>query len=126
MLDARYERVREAGVICSRAVLVAIGIDWDAQRQVLGVSLAGRESLTAWRDFLIGLKQRGLSGVHFVVTDQHEGLKQAVAEVLPTALWQRWRSVRRKRPSRCFRHSVWRHRGSWTWRSSGERKGNSG
>lgn len=89
MLDARYERVREAGVIRSRAVLVAIGIDWDGQRQVLGVSLAGRESLTSWRDFLIGLKQRGLSGVHFVVTDQHEGLKQAVAEVLPTALWQR-------------------------------------
>lgn len=89
MLDARYERVREAGVIRSRAVLVALGIDWDGQRQVLGVALAGRESLTAWRDFLIGLKQRGLSGVHFVVTDQHEGLKQAVAEVLPTALWQR-------------------------------------
>ena len=89
MLDARYERVREGGVIRSRAVLVAIGIDWDGQRQVLGVALAGRESLTAWRDFLIGLKQRGLSGVHFVVTDQHEGLKQAVAEVLPTALWQR-------------------------------------
>ena len=89
MLDARYERVREAGVIRSRAVLVAIGIDWDGQRQVLGVALASRESLTSWRDFLIGLKQRGLSGVHFVVTDHHEGLKQAVAEVLPTALWQR-------------------------------------
>ena len=60
MLDARYERVRETGVIRSRAVLVAIGIDWDGQRQVLGVALAGRESLTAWRDFLIGLKQRVL------------------------------------------------------------------
>lgn len=89
ILDARYERVREAGVIRSRAVLVALGIDWEGRRQVLAVELANRESTTAWRDFLIALKQRGLSGVHLVVTDDHEGLKKAVAEVLPTVLWQR-------------------------------------
>jgi putative transposase len=89
ILDARYERVRENGVIKSRAVLVAIGIDWEGHRQILAVELANRESLTVWRDFLIGLKQRGLSGVYFVATDDHEGLKKAVAEVLPTALWQR-------------------------------------
>ena len=89
ILDARYERVREAGVIGPRAMLVAIGIDWDGRRQVLAVELADRESTTSWRDFLIGLKQRGLSGVHLVVTDDHEGLKKAVAETLPTALWQR-------------------------------------
>ena len=89
ILDARYERVREAGVIRQRAVLVALGIDWDGRRQVLAVELDSRESHTAWKSFLIGLKQRGLRGVHFVVTDQHEGLKQAVAETLPTALWQR-------------------------------------
>jgi len=67
ILDARYERVREAGVIRSRAVLVAIGIDWEGRRQVLAVELANRESTSAWRDFLIGLKQRGLAGVHLVV-----------------------------------------------------------
>jgi len=89
ILDARYERVRENGVIKSRAVLVAIGIDWEGRRQVLAVELANRESQSVWRDFLIGLKQRGLSGVHLVATDDHEGLKKAVAEVLPTALWQR-------------------------------------
>ena len=89
ILDARYERVRENGVIKSRAVLVAIGIDWEGRRQVLAVELANRESLSVWRDFLIGLKQRGLTGVHLVATDDHEGLKKAVAEVLPTALWQR-------------------------------------
>lgn len=89
ILDARYERVREAGVIRSRAVLVALGVDEEGRRQVLAVALANRESTSAWKDFLVGLKQRGLRGVHFVVTDQHEGLKQAVAEVLPTALWQR-------------------------------------
>jgi putative transposase len=89
ILDARYERVREAGVIRSRAVQVAIGIDWEGRRQVLAVELAGRESTSSWRDFLIGLKERGLRGVHLAVTDDHEGLKKAVAEVLPTALWQR-------------------------------------
>jgi len=89
ILDARYERVREEGVIRSRAVLVALGVDWEGRRQVLAVELASRESRSAWKDFLVGLKQRGLSGVHLVVTDDHEGLKKAVAEVLPTVLWQR-------------------------------------
>ena len=89
ILDARYERVREGGVIRSRAVQVALGVDWEGRRQVLAVELANRESTTSWRDFLVGLKQRGLCGVHLVVTDDHEGLKKAVAEVLPTALWQR-------------------------------------
>lgn len=89
ILDARYERVREAGVIRSRAVLVALGVDWEGRRQVLAVALADRESATSWRDFLLGLKQRGLRGVHLVATDDHPGLKQAVAEVLPAALWQR-------------------------------------
>lgn len=89
ILDARYERVREAGVIRSRAVLIAIGIDWEGRRQVLAVELANRESASSWQEFLVKLKERGLHGVHLVVTDQHEGLKQAIAKVLPTALWQR-------------------------------------
>lgn len=55
-MDARYERVREEGVIRSRAVLVAIGIDWDGRRQILAVELANRESATSWREFLVGLK----------------------------------------------------------------------
>lgn len=89
ILDARYERVREAGVIRSRAVLIAIGIDWEGRRQVLGVELAHRESESSWKDFLIALKARGLRGVHLAVTDDHPGLRRAIAEVLPTALWQR-------------------------------------
>ena len=56
ILDARYEKVRENGVIRSRAVLVAIGIDWEGRRQVLGVEMANRESATSWKDFLLGLK----------------------------------------------------------------------
>ena len=89
ILDARYERVREAGVIVSQAVLIAIGIDWDGRRQVLGVELANRESRSSWKDFLAGLKGRGLNGVEFVVSDDHEGLKRAIREVLSEAVWQR-------------------------------------
>jgi putative transposase len=89
VLDARYERVREAGVVGSRAVLVAIGIDRDGRRQVLAVELASRESRCSWKDFLLGLKERGLHGVEFVVADDHAGLKAALREVLPGAFVQR-------------------------------------
>ncbi len=89
ILDARYEKVREAGVVQSRAVLVAIGIDWEGRRRVIGVELANRESSTSWKEFLLGLKERGLHGVRLVVSDQHEGLRRAVAEVLSEAAWQR-------------------------------------
>ena len=89
VLDARYEKVREDGLIRSRAVLVAIGINRDGRRCVLAVDLANRESQTSWREFLLGLKQRGLTGVEFVVSDDHAGLKKAIAEILATAVWQR-------------------------------------
>ncbi|MBL8481783.1 MAG: IS256 family transposase [Rhodocyclaceae bacterium] len=89
ILDARYEKVREAGIIESRAVLVAIGINWEGQRQILGVELANRESHTSWKDFLTGLKARGLHGVEFVVSDDHAGLKKAIRETLTEAAWQR-------------------------------------
>jgi len=92
IMDARYEKVREAGVIRSRAVMIAIGINWDGRREVLAVELANRESESSWRDFLLGLKGRGLSGVEFVVTDDHAGLRRAIQELLPEAAWQR-RSV---------------------------------
>jgi len=89
ILDARYERVRENGTIHKRAVLVAIGINWDGRRCVLGVDLANRESISSWKEFLLGLRTRGLTGVELVATDDHAGLRAAVAEVLPEAAWQR-------------------------------------
>ena len=89
ILDARYERVREGGVIASQAVLVAIGVDWEGRRQVLGVELANRESRSSWRSFLAGLRERGLHGVEYVVSDDHAGLKAAIREILPEAAWQR-------------------------------------
>jgi transposase-like protein len=89
ILDARYEKVREAGVIAGQAVLIAIGVDLDGRRQVLGVELANRESRSSWRDFLLGLRDRGLTGVEFVVADDHAGLRAAIREVLPEAAYQR-------------------------------------
>jgi putative transposase len=89
VLDARYEKVREDGVIRSQAVQVAIGINREGRRCVLSVGLANRESTTSWREFLLTLKQRGLRGVELVVSDDHEGLKNAIREILPEAAWQR-------------------------------------
>jgi transposase-like protein len=89
IVDARYEKVREDGVIGSQAVLVGIGINGDGRRCVLAVELANRESQTSWKEFLEGLRKRGLRGVVFVVSDDHSGLKKAIREVLPEAAWQR-------------------------------------
>jgi putative transposase len=89
ILDARYERVREGGVIRSQAVLIAIGINPEGFRQVLAVELAARESQTSWRDFLLSLRERGLCGVELVVSDDHAGLRRALREILPEAAWQR-------------------------------------
>lgn len=89
ILDARYEKVRQDGVIRSQAVLVAIGINWEGRRNVLAVELANRESQASWKEFALKLKQRGLHGAEFVVSDDHAGLRAAIQEVLPEAAWQR-------------------------------------
>jgi putative transposase len=109
ILDARYERVREAGVIRSQAVLLAIGIGWDGRRSILAVELANRESRSSWREFLLGLRERGLAGVEFVVSDDHAGLKRAIVEVLPEAAWQRcYVGLLKKLPRRgSFHRMLW-------------------
>ena len=89
ILDARYEKVRENGVVVSQAVLIAIGIDWDGRRQILAVEMANRESRTSWKDFLLALRERGLHGVELVVADDHAGLRGAIREVLTEATFQR-------------------------------------
>ena len=88
ILDARYEKVREGGVVMSQAVLIAI-VDWDGRRQILAVEMANRESRSSRKDFLLGLRRRGLNGVEFVVADDHAGLRSAVREVPPEAAFQR-------------------------------------
>ena len=89
IIDAKYEKVRQAGVVRSCAVLVALGVDWEGRRQILAVELANRESRSSWKDFLVGLRDRGLHGVEYVVADDHAGLRAAVREVLPDAWFQR-------------------------------------
>jgi putative transposase len=89
ILDARYEKVRQDGVIGHRAVLIAIGVNWDGRREILAVELANRESRSSWKDFLVRLNERGLHGVELVVSDDHAGLKSAIRETLTDAAWQR-------------------------------------
>lgn len=88
-LDARYERVREAGRLVDCAVLVAVGITQSGHRRVLGVSVALSEAEVHWRAFLDSLIRRGLKGVKLIVSDDHAGLKAARRATLPSVPWQR-------------------------------------
>ena len=89
LLDARYERVREAGQIVDCAVLVAVGVTADGKRRILGVSVALSEAEVHWRAFLDSLLRRGLCGVKLIVSDDHAGLKAARRATLPSVPWQR-------------------------------------
>lgn len=88
-VDARYEKVREAGQVRDAAVLVATGITPQGERQVLGVSVSLSEHETHWKAFLKGLKERGMHGVRLVISDDHEGLGAARRVVLGSVPWQR-------------------------------------
>lgn len=88
-VDARYEKVREAGQVRDAAVLVATGITPAGERQVLGVSVSLSEHETHWKAFLQGLKDRGMHGVQLVVSDDHTGLGAARRAVLGGVPWQR-------------------------------------
>lgn len=88
-LDARYEKVREGGVVRDCAVLIALGVTATGKRQVLGVSVALSEAEAHWRAFLQGLQRRGLSGVQLLISDAHEGLNAARQAVFPSVPWQR-------------------------------------
>ena len=70
-------------------MLIAIGIGWDGRRHILGVDLASRESRSSWKSFLTGLRKRGLHGVEFVASDNHDGLVKAIRKVLGDAIRQR-------------------------------------
>jgi len=89
-LDATYVKVRENGRIVSVAVIVAVAVNSDGRREVLGMTVGASEAETFWVAFLRQLARRGLRGVKLVVSDAHEGLKAAVAKVLH-ASWQRCR-----------------------------------
>jgi len=89
MLDARYENVRQAGTVASCAVLVAIGIDYEGRRDVLGVSACLSEAEVHWRRFLERLVNRGLHGIMMIISDAHMGLGKAREACFPSVPWQR-------------------------------------
>ena len=89
-IDATYVKVRRAGRIVSVAVTIAIGVNNDGRREVLGLAIGASEAETFWTDFLRGLARRGLRGVKLVISDGHEGIKAAVSRVF-SASWQRCR-----------------------------------
>jgi putative transposase len=89
-IDATYVKVRQAGRIVSVAVIIAVAVNTDGVREVLGMAVGPSEAETFWTDFLRSLTRRGLRGVKLVISDAHEGLKAAAAKVLK-ATWQRCR-----------------------------------
>jgi putative transposase len=87
-IDATYMKVREAGRIVSVAVIIAVAVNTDGVREVLGMAVGPSEAEPFWSAFLRSLTRRGLRGVKLVIADSHEGLKAAAAKVLK-ATWQR-------------------------------------
>jgi putative transposase len=89
ILDARYEKIRHGGQVLDCAVLIAIGINTEGKRSILGVSVALSEAEVHWRDFLTSLQSRGLHGLQLLVSDAHAGLSAARTAVFPSIPWQR-------------------------------------
>lgn len=90
-LDATCHKVRIDGRVVSQATVVAIGVTLDGERQILGVDVGASEEGGFWTAFLRSLVKRGLTGVRLVISDAHEGLKQAISTVLSGTTWQRCR-----------------------------------
>ena len=90
-VDALYHRVREGGRIVNVATLIAVAVNADGHREIVGLDVVTGEDGSSWTSFLRGLVARGLKGVRLVISDSHEGLKQAIAAVLVGASWQRRR-----------------------------------
>ncbi|MGD1147511.1 MAG: IS256 family transposase [Thermoanaerobaculaceae bacterium] len=91
-LDALVLKCREGGRTPNVAIVVATGVNASGHREILGVDVMTVEDGAAWLAFLRGLVSRGLAGVQLVISDAHEGLRQAIGAVLPGASWQRCRT----------------------------------
>ncbi|MEU1466599.1 IS256 family transposase, partial [Streptomyces sp. NPDC005727] len=91
-VDALTQKVREGGRIINVHALVAVGVNADGHREILGIDVATAEDGAGWLAFLRSLTARGLSGVQLVVSDAHTGLVNAIGAVLPGASWQRCRT----------------------------------
>lgn len=91
-LDALFIKCRDGGRIANVATLIAVGVNDEGQREVLGLDVVTTEDGAGWLAFLRGLKARGLKGVELVISDAHTGLKDAIQSVLRGAAWQRCRT----------------------------------
>jgi transposase-like protein len=89
IVDAIYMRVREDERIKSKGLLIAIGINEDGHREIVGFTVADGESEEAWNDFFLSLKRRGLSRIDTVTSDNHGGLRNAIRKQFHGASWQR-------------------------------------
>lgn len=89
ILDARYEKIREGGCVVDCAVLIAIGVDPQGQRSVLGVSVSRSEAEVHWRAFFKSLLARGLHGVELIASDAHAGMAEARKACFTGVPWQR-------------------------------------
>lgn len=89
VFDARYEKVREGGRVVSKAFIVAIGITSEGTRDIIGCWTANSESFESWDECLRGLKERGLKGITYIVSDDNKGLRSAIAKNFQGVLWQR-------------------------------------
>ncbi len=90
-LDATFHKVREGGRVVSLAMVCAIGVSTEGQRQILGIDVGLSEDHVFWKGFLRALVRRGLKGCQLVVSDAHEGLRKAIEQVLTGVSWQRCR-----------------------------------
>jgi len=89
VVDARVERIRRDGAIIPQSILIVVGIDNEGYREVLGVWCADSESEASWSIVFRELKERGLHGLNYVVSDDHKGLTKAIAREFQGAIWQR-------------------------------------
>ena len=91
-IDALTRKVREGGRTVNVHALIAAGVNADGRREIPGIDVASSEDGAGWLAFLRGLVARGLSGVQMVTSGCHQGLRDAIASVLPGAAWQRCRT----------------------------------
>ena len=88
-LDAKYIKVRSDHQVGSQAVLIAIGVNNEGHREIIAIDVKSSEAKQNWKEFLVDLKERGISDVEMIISDDHAGLKQARIEVFTNVQWQR-------------------------------------
>lgn len=91
-MDALVMKCREGGRVVNTSCLIAVGVNEEGRREVLGLEVVTQESGEDWLQFLRGLKARGLSGVKLVISDAHAGLQKSIEATMPGSSWQRCRT----------------------------------